>query len=199
LQPTDMKGLRSLRENYPSRYGLLPIGNTNFPALTKSNKDTLKSSTNYFNGVFDAAMIGMWLTGIDPRNTYGFKKYCATSMLQTEKSIINPSIYKLILSEERKLYFVFEQKQLQIYNLHIHSKSEILLSKDWHNELNSLVKNANNNMAKTEFLPQVLAGLIVENFFKKTFTLFVYNSPPFHFLRKFVKTIRKMNKSLWLN
>jgi hypothetical protein len=190
-QPTDMKGLRSLREDYPNRYALLPNGNSNFPALIRDSKKTLQSTSDIFNGVFDAAEIGMWLTGIDPRLTYGFKQYCSTRVFQTEKSIIDPSIYKIILSAEGKLYFVFEHIQLQIYNLHIHSKSEILLSKNWYNELYSLVKNANNNATRTEFHPRVLARLLVDNYSNKTLTLFIYNSPPFNFLRKIVKTIRK--------
>lgn len=190
-QPTDMKGLRSLRKNFPNRYSVLPNGNSNFSALIRENKNFLQSTSDIFDGVFDAAVIGMWLTGIDPRLTYGFKRYYATSVLQTEKSIIDPSAYEIVLSGEGKLYFVFEQMQLQIYNLHIHSKSEILLSKNWYNELFSLVKNANKNKARTEFHPYVLARLLFENYSNKTLTLFIYNSPPFNFLKKIVKTIYK--------
>jgi hypothetical protein len=190
-QPTDMKGLRSLRENYSNRYAVLPNGNSHFPALIREGKNILQSTSEIFDGVFDAALIGMWLTGIDPRLTYGFKQYCATSVLQTEKSIIDPSIYEITLTDEGKLCFNFERIQLQIYNLHIHSKSEVLLSKNWYNELFSLVKNANSKKIRTEFHPRVLAKLIVENYSNKTLTLFIYNSPPFHFLRIIVKAIRK--------
>jgi hypothetical protein len=190
-QPTDMKGLRSLREDYPNSYAALPIENSNFPALIRQGKNILQSSSEIFDGVFDAALIGMWLTGIDPRLTYGFKQYCATSVLQTEKSIIDPSIYDITLTDEGKLYFNFEHMQLQIYNLHIHSKSEVLLSKNWYNELFSLVKNANSKKTRTEFHPRVLAMLIVENCSNKTLKLFIYNSPPFHFIRIIIKAIRK--------
>jgi len=191
LNPTDMKGLRYLRANYPNRYELLPTGNSNFSQLNKKHKAFSQASENYFGGVFDAASIGMWLTGIDPRLTYGFKRYNATNMLNSEKSIIDPSAYKIILSENRKLYFVHQKRLLQIYNLHIHSKSKKLLSKEWSRELSDLIKKANNDYVRTRFYPTVLIKLLVDNFSNRTLLPFIYYSPMFRFFRKFIQNRRR--------
>jgi hypothetical protein len=190
IAPTDMKGLRYLRENYPERYKLLPTGNSNFPQLTKGNKVYAQSSISYFCGVFDSAAIGMWLTGVDPRLTYGFKKYFDTNMVNSEKSIIDPSAYRIMLSEDRKMYFNFQKHLLPIYNLHIHSKSKKLLSKNWYNELSILVKNADNNKVRTKFYPKVLAKLILDNFSNKTLLPFIYYSPMLKPVRIFKKKVQ---------
>lgn len=196
VMPTDMKGLRYLRKIYPNRYSLLPIGNIDFPYLTKEDEFYPEASNKYFCGVFDSAAIGMWLTGIDPRNTYGFKKYFATSIVNSENSIIDPTAYKIMLATDKNLYFCYEEKLLPIYNLHIHSKTKDLLSKNWYNELSVLVDLAEYKIVRTKFYPMVLVKLIFNNISNNTLLPFMFHSPMFKYLRIFIRSIQKKSKFL---
>ena len=183
--PTDMHALYYLRKKYPNSYGLLPSSNGKFPKLA-----TLKSdATNHevqLDGVFDAASVGMWLTGIDPRNYYGFTKYFSTEKLANSKFFINPNSYPLSFVRNQGLYFIDGNKKLQIYNLHVHSKSKKIFSEHSYKEIEKLVKFSQKNRVRTRFKPRILVELIVSNFLKRTLLEFIYNSPllyPLKYLR----------------
>jgi len=185
--PTDMSALNYLRKRYPTNYGLLPSSNDKFPKLAMLKSD-LTSQKVPLDGVFDAASIGMWLTGIDPRNSYGFTKYFATDKLAHSKFFINPNSYPLSFVRGQGLYFMDGTKKLQIYNLHIHSKSKKLFSKNFYEEIEKLVKFSRKNRVRTRFKPQVFLQLIVNNFLNRTFLEFIYNSPllsPLKYLRNY--------------
>lgn len=185
--PTDMQALHYLRKRYPTNYGLLPSSNDNFPKLAMLKSD-LTSQEVPLDGVFDAASIGMWLTGIDPRNGYGFTKYFSTEKLVDSKFFINPNSYPLSFVRGQGLYFMDGTKKLQIYNLHIHSKSKKIFSRSSYKEIEKLVKFSRKNKVRTRFKPQVFVELIVNNFLNRTLLEFIYNSPlfsPIKYLRNY--------------
>jgi hypothetical protein len=180
--PTDMKALINLRRKYPSKYGLLPSTNSNFPKL-----ETFPSGVNNQgfspNGIFDAASIGMWLTGIDPRNGYGFTNYFATNKLMESKFFVNPSAYPLDYMPSQGLYFTDGTEKLQVYNLHIHSKSKKIFSPNFSQEIEKLVKlsHKKRKFAKLNF--RVLLGLLISNYSNKTLLEYLYNSPAFSYFK----------------
>lgn len=82
-----------------------------------------------FNGIFDGAAIGQYLGGVDPKNqggdTRGFVN--ETTMIQYDK-------YKFIWKKLENLYYPYlidGNKEIPIFNLHIHCKNLIIfLSND---------------------------------------------------------------------
>ena len=185
--PTDMHALHYLRNRYPMNYGLLPSSNDKFPKLAMLKSD-LSNQEVPLDGVFDAASIGMWLTGIDPRNSYGFTKYFSTDKLADSKFFINPNSYPLSFVRGQGLYFMDGTKKLQIYNLHIHSKSKKIFSRSSYKEIEKLVKFSRKNKVRIRFKPQVFVELIVNNFLNRTLLEFIYNSPllsPIKYLRNY--------------
>jgi hypothetical protein len=186
----DMRALRFLRSNFPSKYRLLPTFNSNFPKLeNRTGKNT--SETTFFDGIFDAAVIGMWLTGIDPRNCYGFTKYFATSKLLESEFFIDPSPYPFKFIDKQGLYLVNNSFCLPVYNLHIHSKSEKLFSQNWDLELKKLVNYSILKKPRTMFSFNIFVGLIQSNFSNSTLCEFIYNSPIFWILRKIKSLITR--------
>jgi hypothetical protein len=98
----------------------LPI----FPYDNHRDKGVKFVSTNFgvFNFIFDAAAIGQFVGGIDPRNdprnTIGYVN---------ETSFIKYNIYKIWFENDpedglKKPYIEIDHKKYRIYNLHIHSK-----------------------------------------------------------------------------
>jgi hypothetical protein len=179
----DMRALRFLRLNFPSKYRLLPTFNSNFPKLENRTGNNTSEAT-FFDGIFDAAVIGMWLTGIDPRNCYGFTKYFATSKLLESEFFIDPSPYSFKFIDKQGLYLVNNSFRLPVYNLHIHSKSEKLFSQNWDLELKKLVNYSIFKKPRTIFSFNIFVGLIQSNFSNSTLCEFIYNSPIFWILRK---------------
>ena len=79
------------------------------------------------NGVFDAAQLGQWVAGIDPRNvSLGIKPFNkvvdidVSSMLT--KAILSDLIFKFRVDDNSLFVEYKDSSSLRLYNLHIHSK-----------------------------------------------------------------------------
>jgi hypothetical protein len=188
--PTDMSALHQLRSEQSDKYSLLPSTNADFPKLQNFKPVVNKTQIN-FNGIFDAACIGMWLTGIDPRIGYGLKRHFATEKLNKSNFKINPASYPLKYVQGEGLYFINGTNKLQIYSLHIHSKSKKIFSQKYEQELLRLVKLSHKNKTYTEYSLKVFIGLLISNYSNKTLLEYVYNSPIFWFLRKIKTALNK--------
>jgi hypothetical protein len=176
-EPTDMKGLSYLRHKFPDKYKALPISHPSLPKLNKIEVDTSLESKVDFGGIFDASNIGMWLTGIDPANTYGFLELFNTKKILIGNSYIDPSIYAIKFHEKNGLYFENSDEKIIIFNLHIHSKSLRIFSDNWRNEIAHLTRLSHKAKIYRVFYPKILLGLLRDNFKNGTFLMFLYNSP----------------------
>ena len=107
--------------NIKNKTGLirvLPI----FPQIKTKNKEVQFISENFekFNCIFDAAAMGQYLGGIDPRNdpknTVGFVN---------ETCVIKYNIFKFIwvkINNIKRPFLKIGDLEIRIFNLHIHSK-----------------------------------------------------------------------------
>jgi len=98
----------------------------NFPIIIENNNETdeykfVSKNFNKFNYIFDAAAIGQYLGGIDPKNdssnTIGYVN---------PECIIKYNKYKFewkIIDNIKKPFIIIDNNTYPIYNLHIHSKA----------------------------------------------------------------------------
>ena len=111
-------------ENFAICYNKLNILDT-LPIINKINNnynlEFLSKNFSNYNTIFDAAAIGQYLGGVDPRNnpnnTIGFIN---------ETCLIDYSKYKFIWINENNLnipHIVINNINIPIVNLHIHSKN----------------------------------------------------------------------------
>lgn len=122
---TDMTLLRRLAIENPSKVRYLPTihrESSSYSLLTPLEELSLISNSlsySQFSGVFDAASIGMWLCGQDPRNHRGFTKF----FVQPRGHNLDPRRMNFGL-ERSGLFFEDELKgeKISIHCLHIHSK-----------------------------------------------------------------------------
>ena len=121
---TDMSALREFAKLNLSAH-------TYLPSISKENKRAKlnqvllpgEDHTNLFNGIFDPLALGIWLFGQDPKNNYGIvKRYLDQSHHYVDASKMNISY------ESGRL---FDQKERNIYSLHIHSKNKKLFGPEW--------------------------------------------------------------------
>ena len=126
----DMEVIASYRKRFgEEEIGTLPII---VPAYTK--EQILRTPSGFstaspeiytahfedFNSIFDAAALGQYLGGIDPRNGKSVPGFI------NESCVFNPALlqYEWILDEKgrRVPYMIYSGKEYRINNLHIHSK-----------------------------------------------------------------------------
>jgi hypothetical protein len=96
-----------------------------FPNKFFASHEELFVSENYdkFNMIFDAAAIGQFLGGVDPRNIQG-----DSSGFVNETCVIKYNKYNFILENNnniKKPFLIVNETKIPIFNLHIHSKNLI--------------------------------------------------------------------------
>jgi len=150
IDATDMTALSIISQRNPDKVCLFPsFGSVTANSLVNRRnqnieicKNRLMSLESHFSGIFDPAAIGMWLCGLDPENYHGKLLLHDRSFLDNGDSIIDPSKLEYQLDSEGNLFFLCGLSWIPIYNLHVHSKNQKLLSKAWLGELRKYVNLA---------------------------------------------------------
>jgi hypothetical protein len=118
----DMDNFASIKE----KTGLIqqfPIfhNSVNINDVDKDEYKFVTTNFDKFNYVFDAAAIGQYLGGVDPKNAAG-----DTTGFVNEKCIIKYDKYKFewkIIEGIKKPFIIIDGESYPIFNLHIHSKT----------------------------------------------------------------------------
>jgi hypothetical protein len=118
---TDMTLLRYVSLNNPQKMIKLPIAESFRSDLfsPEVDRDERERNSQYFKtfgGIFDAAPLGMWITGQDPRNHRGK----LLLHVNHKDSFIQPGYADYSSDVDNCLYL--SEKAIPIYNLHVHSK-----------------------------------------------------------------------------
>lgn len=144
---TDMTILSNFAGDHKEKVVVLPT------LVDANNKQG--NLSNYFNGVFDAISIGQFFFGIDGRNARGLRKLFVTDLTH----YVQPNEYKFEW-EQSSLIATNEKSQVEVFNLHIHSKDKEAL------RLNSLkrkfekrnlqsIKGERHEFALTDFMKSI--------------------------------------------
>lgn len=115
----DMQIFAFLYYKFPDIFDTLPIFKFN-----NDNDITTMVTKNFYkyNAIFDAAAIGQYIGGIDPKNTTKIN----TEGFINETCVINYSYYKFIWKTQNNLkcpFIIINNNEYPIINLHIHSKN----------------------------------------------------------------------------
>jgi hypothetical protein len=109
----DMQLLNLISSKYPSEITILPSSPNTTTSLLNDNdfleeKEKQLLSTNFykFEGIFDPAALGIWLTGSDPRNNFGVTRRFDIKRLLEGKTYIDPS----------KVFFEYSQIGILLFH-----------------------------------------------------------------------------------
>ncbi len=178
----DMEMLSTIMKKYPDEYRYLPGLNPSHKELQSPTFDSshiekeLTSNFQVFEGIFDAAHLGIWLTGWDPRNSYGFTRVRDSTRISDTTGLLKPENVNFHFDELNCLKYVNGSKSTDIYSLHIHSKSMKIFSTEWACEFERLV-NGNLRYRKiVDFSPKTLIELLIMNNQNGTLTRYIMNS-----------------------
>lgn len=128
-------------------------------------------------GVFDPAQIGMWVAGLDPRNTFGFTRYQDKSFIVNGDSEIDPSRIQFTLDQNKHLFGNMQSEpEVPIWSLHIHSKNLKLFEEEWASELDRLVSKSQNRF-RFQWDIRMTCSLIAENYHRRTLIRYLSHLP----------------------
>lgn len=175
LVTTDMHLLSLVSKNNDQHILSLPIA-PNFDSIAYSNNcgilesDKAKCSqyAEKFDGVFDAAAIGIWLTGTHPVNAFGMSTRYDTNLIYETRSFIDPSKIDFQISREGALLWTEGNESTKIHTLHIHSKNLDFFSSEILKVLEKCVMDSRKGKVKRHFSVVVLLSLINDNWRKGT-------------------------------
>jgi len=190
---TDMKALMKIRETNPSRVITAPsMSHQMINELLKKNtapKEIMKdlsALSPLFNGIFDPAAIGMWLTGCDPRNHYGFTRIFDTDEVLKSRPYIDPSLFNYHSNNSGTLTILVNGIEISIWCLHVHSKDLKLFNIGWESRMLELVNLSKSNKIRTQFDFVCLLKLVHSNYKNKTLIGFILYIPKLRRFREFL-------------
>jgi len=124
---TDMTALNRIRKRYPDRVGIIPsVNDANFDLKNRKYSVGHEDSAAPLAlkaGIYDSAQIGMWLLGMDPRNTYGLEILHGDSIIENGEGLLDPRRATYGLTDHNQMIARAGDVQLPIFSIHVHSKS----------------------------------------------------------------------------
>jgi hypothetical protein len=196
---TDMTILAELRNRYSDEYNFFPSLSNIVAELKNSLNqceskfiERLKCTDIFENGVFDAAPIGMWLLGHDPRNNYGKAFIHDPSPIASGDSIVDPSSVGYEMDDQGNLFLVSKLSGLKInlWCLHVHSKSLQIFSKNWDLELRKFVHMTNTPFPIAFFSKSALWNMLTQSMKGRTFMRFLIGLPLIHRVRRWISPVK---------
>lgn len=194
---TDMTILRKVADKNPECLTIFPSlfkeksksDNDLEPGLASQKEQMSKQWPETIPGIFDPASIGMWLTGIDPRNQYGITSYFDKKNAVEIGTYFDPSAgdYRF---ERNCLFCKVDGIEYSIWNLHVHSKDLRLFSENWDKTLNDLVNRSAKKKVYRRFNILLLIMLIWQNLSKKTLFPYVMGIYPLNRIHHLLKKLR---------
>lgn len=153
---TDMRILGTFQEDFPQLIRVLvsfPNSNAkSYRSLPSQIFEDFSYTLDLFDGFFDAADVGRYLFGDDPRNHRGFKLL----RQQLATSYLLPGEMEYKYSEKRNFIDVSSSPQNRYFSLHIHSKNVKLFKEE---RIPELFLRAINDQAKPTTRILVLSTL----------------------------------------
>ncbi len=147
---TDVSILGSFWKRHEKLYYALPSG-PNSACLHNSTcthmaVKTIPESYEKFNGIFDASTLGIYFTGVDPRNSWGFR-----TMFKDGRYEFDTRDLRMVFSG-KTLHLMHNDHAYEIFSLHIHSKDERFFNSSHVFSRLSQISNLNQHSKRNEFI-----------------------------------------------
>ena len=191
VETDDMRVLGEISSKEPQHVEILPslphqTSNLRNQSLNVSQEDLIAASSHFskFDGVFDPAGIGIWLTGTEPRNSFGFTTKFKSKLNTPGNDFIDPENVQYSFDDAGRLSFQSGRESIEIYSLHIHSKNLKYFSEKFEKHLYMDVERSSSGRSKIEFSGRILLNLVCENLNKGTFLQFLSWLPGVRRLKK---------------
>lgn len=164
---SDMTLLRSVAEDLGENHRYFPsLPNKNSVLINAHNSwpgdyiDKQYKLFDFFGGIFDHQIIGMYLDGLDPHLTYGLRETLFDKTIETGESFIDPRKVKFLLHNELSL--IENELPYPIYSIHLHSK-QLEFFRNKSELFAKRISDANKKLRHIKFDVKVFCELVVSN------------------------------------
>jgi len=141
--------------------------------ITDQERQTDSALYTEFDGIFDHQVIGMWLDGLDPKHTYGLRKNLFSASVYSGESFVDPTAVEYQLDSPFELKMRDGLQTLNLYSIHLHSKSLLWFKLDSIAKLTAFLERVNLHIPHMKMDFVVLYNLIRQNIRQRTFLLWL--------------------------
>jgi hypothetical protein len=187
----DMRLLSMISSGNQSNVSILPsISNLGSQLINQNfeiENDAFRAlcwEFNTFGGIFDPGGIGIWLTGTDPRNSFGVTSKFDFKAIRDSRTFIDPSRIQFVFDNDSHLLCIEERAEIPIYSLHIHSKNSSYFKPGFEVAIKEDVKSSSMGKTKRAFSIVILMNLIIHNWEKGTLLRFLSWLPVLRMFKK---------------
>jgi len=147
---TDVSVLGSFWKRHGELFYRLPSGpNSIFHHKLAAIKPTMESPAGNFekfNGLFDASSLGIYFTGVDPRNSWGFRTIFKDDRYEFDTRDLSISL------KNNSLWLIQHEHEYEVFSLHIHSKDKRFFNSIEVFDRLSQISGLNQHRQRNEFL-----------------------------------------------
>lgn len=173
---TDMTLLSAVAKGLGREHAYLPSFDSTSSFLINANSGISDTEVQlnlqmypFFEGIFDHQALGMWIDGIDPIHTFGFRKSNFKKIVTSGESYVDSTRVQYCLTKPFRLTISKEGRDVKLYSLHMHSKSKTWFRLDNLHTLTRLLTRVNKGTSNRRLDTKVLFGLFVSNMSNGTF------------------------------
>jgi hypothetical protein len=189
---TDMSALNRIRKSHPERIGIIPsINEVNFDLKNEKyflGHDNSAATLALKPGIYDSAQVGMWLLGMDPRNTYGVEILHGDSIIENGEGLLDPRKATYCLTDDNQIIARTGDVQLPILSIHVHSKEPNLFKAN-QRLLEEYLNLASNPLELRKFKFEIFGNMFLESVKSGRVMNFVLGIPIIYRLRRIVKNL----------
>jgi hypothetical protein len=172
----DMLVLHELARILKPKQFYLPSLNTHVSNSNLERNSQIDENIQYFGGIFDPLILGLWYFGQDPKNSFGLlKRYVGD-----KSHDLNPERVKLSFTHGE----LRDQYGVQVFSLHIHSKMLSLFDTNWEKSLKSRLLQAETQKQKYAFSVLSMYASIRSRRARETIWILVAFTPGIQQLRR---------------
>jgi hypothetical protein len=189
-ETTDMLVLHDVTVNLKHFHEYLPSITSDNAHNPKNFGASEKDQLNYFEGIFDPAILGIWYFGQDPKNSFGLRK----RYVGDESHDLNPKKMKL----KFEAGILVDQNQIPVFSLHLHSKHLPLFAGNWADALESGILEAQKQQKRYSFEIKAMYWGIRGRRVRNTAWILIAHLPGVKQLRKLraLETLKNLLKNL---
>jgi hypothetical protein len=183
---TDMTALNRIRKGFPERVGVLTsINATNFDLKNKKythEYSDLSYSGAFKTGIYDSAQIGMWLLGMDPRNTYGLEILHSDLIIENGEGLLDPRRARYGFNDDNQMFACVGEIELPVLSIHVHSKAPDFFKVD-NKMLQEYVNLAKNPLEIRKFRVGIFWLMFLDSVRSKRVINFMFGIPAIYRFR----------------
>ncbi len=172
----DMEALHRFAIENPSDHVYLPSLTPDNSRSSETFQNEELGMLNYFEGIFDPLILGLWNFGQDPKNSFGIRR----RYVDDSNHHLSPESVQLKYSDG----VLLDQNGVHVFSLHLHSKYLPLFGPNWESALKDGLNQSATKIKNISFHVTALFAAIKGRRLKENVWILLASIPGVSIFRK---------------